>query len=284
MSEIIVTPATDQEARACLALLRDVRGAEVELLIARRNGALVGAAAVSWQSWMSPTGFPTTIEVVPSERRRGVGRRLVEAAADFAAEETDGLWTFRPVADDSDAARFMTACGFTRLRRQLFFQASVEALLGDITPLVNRLRRRSAPPNLRIVDLEVAPAGEVARLVAAEIGGPRVTAGAPAATSGRRDRSQAALVGDALAGVILWEIASDGVAEVEARVVAPPWRGGPVNLILLEAGLLRCLAEGVSEMRFNCDEQVRDTIALARRARAVEVAARGAWRRPIEAA
>jgi GNAT superfamily N-acetyltransferase len=282
MAEITVSLASDQEARACLALLGEVRGAPVELLIARRRGALAGAAAVSWQSWLTPAGFPTTIEVVPDARRLGVGRRLLEAAADLAAEETDGLWTFGPVADDGDAAKFMAACGFSRLRRQLFFQAPIESLLGNITPLLNRLRRRTgAGPPPRIVDLALAQADQVARLVAREIGGPQPTPEARAAHRMRRegagrDRSQAAVVGDAVAGVILWEIAADGVAVVEARVVGPPWRGGPVNLMLLEAGLLRGQAEGLSEVRFHCDESVKDTLALARRARAAEVATKGA--------
>jgi GNAT superfamily N-acetyltransferase len=289
MSEIRVTLASDAEARACLALLPEVGAAPVELLIARRDGALAGAAAVSWRSWMTPAGFPTTLAVVPDQRRLGVGRRLLEAAADLAAEETDGLWTFGPVPDDSDAARFMAACGFSRLRRQRVFQARIEALLDDITPLSNRLRRRRAAVAPRIVDLASAPADEVARLVAAEIGGLEPTALARARDrvrrgSATRDRSQAALVGDALAGVMLWAIASDGVAEVDARAVAPPWRGSPVNLMLLEAGLRRCRDEGVSEMRFSCDEDARDTLALARRARAVEVATKGAWRRPIQTA
>ena len=40
------------------------------------------------------------------------------------------------------------------------------------------------------------------------------------------------------AGVMIWRLDADGVAVVEARIVAPRWRGGLVNLALLEAGLL----------------------------------------------
>jgi hypothetical protein len=78
------------------------------------------------------------------------------------------------------------------------------------------------------------------------------------------------LDGEALAGAILWRVV-DGVAHVDARVVAPRWRGGWTNLLLLEAGLVAGLAEGLTRMRFHCDDTVRDTISLARRCAADEL-------------
>ena len=287
MEEITVSLATDQEARACLALLPEVKGAAAELLIARRRGALAGAAAIFWQSWATPAGFPITIQVVPAERRHGVASRLLVAAADLAAEETDGLWSFDAYAEDGDAARFIEASGFRRQRRQHFFQARIDALLENISPLLTRLRRREgagSPP--RIAPLGEAPLDEIGWLVSAELGGGPFSAQArmrsqTAPESRVKDRSQVAMVGDQVAGVILWRIDADDVAVVDARVVAAPWRGGAINLTLLEAGLLRGKAEGLTEVRFHCDDTVRDTISLARRAQAREVATKAAWYLPF---
>src|SRR5271165_3946478 len=101
MEAIRVALATETEARACLALVPQVWNTPTELLIARRDGAFAGAAAVFWQSWAKPAGFPVQVHVLPDQRRKGVGRRLLETAVDMAAEETDGLWTFEAIAEDS---------------------------------------------------------------------------------------------------------------------------------------------------------------------------------------
>ena len=275
MDDIIISVASDTEARACLALLPEVKGVQ-EFLIARAAGELAGAAALNWQSWATPPGFPLWIRVVPDRRRRGLGRRLLARAAELAVEETDGLWSLQPAVEDSEAARFMRACGFRGQRRQRFFQGRTDALLANIAPLLERLDRRAGGRSeMRIVGLEDAPLEELGWLVSAELGGgpARATALIRRQVSGsldRRDRSQVAMVGDEVAGVILWRVDEDGVAAVEGRVAAPRWRGGPTNLRLLEAGLRRCEAEGVAEIRFHCEDSVGDTLSLARRAQAVE--------------
>jgi hypothetical protein len=51
--------------------------------------------------------------------------------------------------------------------------------------------------------------------------------------------------------------------------------------MLLESGLLRGKAEGLTEVRFHCDDTVRDTISLARRAAAVETATNATWYYPF---
>ena len=288
MEEITVSLANDQEARACLALLPEVRGASVELLIARRGGALAGAAAIFWQSWATPAGFPVTIQVVPAERRRGVARRLLAAAAELAAGETDGLWSFDAIDEADDAACFMQAQGFRRERRQHYFQARIDALLENISPLLARLRRREGAGTAPlIVPLGEAPLDEIGWLVSSELGGGPFSAQArmrsqTAPESRVKDRSQVAMVGEKVAGVILWRIDVDEVAVVDARVVAAPWRGGAINLTLLEAGLLRGKEEGLLDVRFHCDEAVRDTISLARRAQAREIAKKATWYLPFE--
>ena len=282
MKEIVVTAANDQEARAGLALLPEARGVPVEMLIARRDGAFAGAAAVHWRSWATPAGFPAGLHVLPAHRRRGVGRALLAALAELAAEETDGLYTHIPIEADGEAERFLRACGARLHGSQRHFDASIEALLDHLTPLLQRVKRRAGGQGeMAVVPLALAPSDEIAWMVAHELGGGpvdaerRVRARAAMAPDGGGaeqglDRSQVILREGHAAGVIIWRLTADGAAMVDARIVARRWRGGPLNLMLLEAGLLRGKAEGLSRVRFYCDDSVPDTIRLARRCNAVE--------------
>ena len=279
MNDIHVAPASDSEARACLALMPEVKGAPVELLIARRRGAFAGAAALFWESWTTPAGFPTIIHVVPGERRQGVGRRLLKAAAELVAPETDGLWSRTPVADDSDAAGFMRGCGFTPVRREHHFEAAIEALLADVAPKADRLRARGQlPADLRFDPLPQAPLDEISRMIAADLSG---TAEASLvdlqARVGRDDdRSHVIMCGAKAVGAVLWRI-EGGVAVIDIRVVDRRLRGGWANVLSLEAGLRRGLDEGLTRMRFHCDDTVRDTMRLAKRCAAVERESKVTW-------
>lgn len=262
MQEINVTRATDAEARACLALLPELAGGQPELLIARRAGDLAGAAGVVWRVRPDPNGFPFSIHVVPAYRRQGVGRRLLEAAVSLAEDETEGLWSRMILDEDVAAVGFARACGFAARRGRQDFEAPLEALLSHLQPLLQRLRRRALGDEPEIIPLAAAPRDEVAWLVTAELGGDplRVLASlGHQAVDGR-----VALVDGRAAGAILWT--SEGnLARVEARVVAAAHRGGPLNLRLLEAGLLAGVAEGLVRLSFYCDDTVRDTLKLAQR-------------------
>jgi hypothetical protein len=134
---------------------------------------------------------------------------------------------------------------------------------------------------MMIVPLALAPADEIAWMVAHDLGGGPVDAErriraraamAPEAGGEARglDRSQVILREGHAAGVIIWRVTDDGAAMVDARIVARRWRGGPLNLMLLEAGLSRGKAEGLTRVRFYCDDTVPDTLRLARRCDAVE--------------
>ena len=214
------------------------------------------------------------------------------ALADLAAEETDGLYSHAPIPLDEAGARFAEACGARLRRRQLHFEASIEILLDHITPLLTRLRRRDgAGAEMRIAPLAEAPADEVAWMIAQDLGGGpweaerRVRARAAMAPDGDgpggTDRSQVILRDGHVAGVIIWRVEDDGVAMVDARMVSPRWRGGPINLMLLEAGLLRGKAEGLTRVRFYCDDTITDTIRLAQRCAADETAILGHYYYPI---
>jgi GNAT superfamily N-acetyltransferase len=288
MTDIAVDLATDQEARACLALMPEVWRIPCELLIARRGGDLAGAAALCWRAWRRPPGFPLHIHVIPGERRRGVGRALLAKAADLASTETDGLWSLTAVPDADEAGGFLRACGFAPASTQHDFQARIEDLLARIEPLAERARRRETLGKQFVVaPLSAADPQTVGWLVSAELGGRPFALARSLDDEGPEGQrllahSQAILHDGDLAGVMVWG-PKDGVATVEARVVAPRFRGGPANLLLLQASLRRARDEGLAEFRFQSDAANQDTLALARRSGATEVARRSFWRYAIAA-
>lgn len=284
MGAITVALAEEREAAACLALLPDAQGLPAELLIARRGGEFAGAAALIWRNWSQPAGFPITVQVLPADRRKGVGRSLVAAAVSLAAGETPGLWSLSPTAEDGAAAAFMGACGFVVQRRQHHFLADIAPLLDHLRPQVRRLRSHGhVPAEARIVPLAEAPLEEVGWLVSAEFGGGPVRAlqrlerrGVNGAARSRSERSMVALQGDRVAGVLLCGV-KDGVGVVDGWITAPAWRNGWPNLLLFEAVLSRSQDDGLEEFRFHCDDAATHTLSLAKRCAATEVARSGLY-------
>jgi GNAT superfamily N-acetyltransferase len=278
MGALTVSRATEAEAAACLALMPEAANDHTELLVARRDGALAGAAAVIWQSWSQPAGFPLKIHVLPHARRRGVGRTLCDAAKALIAGETTGLWALEPVEPETAEAAFMEACGFAVARRERFFQASTAALKARIAPLAEKLAASGrAPKGARVVPLKEGPMDEVGWLVAAEFGGgpfqmlSRLQARARDDRISTGDRSHVLIHEGRVCAVVLARM-DHGVGVIDARVVAPGWRGDWAGAMILAHMARRAEAEGVAEFRFHCDETVLDTLKLARRTGARETA------------
>jgi GNAT superfamily N-acetyltransferase len=278
MSSITVAAASEAESAACIALIPQLRRTEAEFLVARRDGALVGAAGVVWRSWQHPAGFPFAVEVIPAARRQGVGRRLAAAAAQMAAGETDGIWSLSSVDESNPAAAFLRACGFEARRRQFHFEIETAAATSNFRAVAQMMRARGRiPADARMIPLAEADMEAVAWLVSAEFStgpvgllqrlrqGERGPGFDPA-------RSLALMQGDRLAGVVLCSL-EGRVLEVGARVVAPAWRGRWASVLQLEAIANYAYDDGGEVVRFSCDETVRDTLGVARRSGAAEVAA-----------
>ncbi len=274
MGSIVVTHATESEALACLALLPQMKAAPAEFLIARLDGELAGAAGLMWRSWSDPAGMPLSVEVLPHVRRRGVGRRLFDAAVSLAAGETAGLWSPGPSAPDSPEALFLRACAFQRRRRRHYFEARVDALLDHIRPFVEQMRRSDRiPHDARIAPMSQAMLDELGWLVSAEFGRSPFDTTDLLRHKGDQasDRSLALTCDGRTIGAVIGRI-EQPTAIVEAILVAPGWRGGWPNLLLLRSGLERAKAEGCEDFRFDCEETVRHTMELARRCGARETA------------
>ena len=260
--------ASAAQASACLAMLPEALGSDGPLFLACHEGRFAGAAALAWRSWRDPAGFALSLRVAPPFRRTGVGRSLVAAAVQTVRGESEGLWSPHPLSADSAEAAFLAACGFAPLRRELHFAATISNLQANIAPLAARLRR-SGSEGARWVPLEDAWLEAAAWLISRNLAGGPVTAlqDLKRRQADPADRSELALVGGSLAAAILWRI-HKGEAVIDARVVAEPWRGGALGLDMLDRQMRRVLDLGPTAMRFHCDEDVTDTVALARRSQA----------------
>jgi len=267
---VVVGSAREDEARACRMLLPAAhRDPEPEVLVARGpGGAILGAAALQWQGWRTPPGFPLLVEVVPSARRRGVGRALVEAAAALATGEAPGLWAWDLLAEASKAARFLAACGFAPRTRVRDYRVEVAAAASVASAVVARLRERGrVPPGARVVPLREADLAAVARLVTWELGTAPTDLRARLAAGTAEfnlDHSLALLAGSHLAGAVLIRWEAEPVAD--AIVVAPAYRGGWANALMLDAITALGRAVGATHFRFIAEQGVRDTVKLASRA------------------
>lgn len=270
--------ASDAALPACLALLPALATRDALVFAARDgDGRLAGAGGLTWRSWNHPPGFPGWAHVLPDCRRRGIGRALVETlkrAVRF--EPPAAIWVVEPVDAGTGAALFAEACGFTRARSQLYFDADATRFLEMTGGIVDRLRQRGRiPAGARLVGIDQVPASEIARMVAEGLRSspPRMeeslrrSIGAdPRKAPIDRERSFALLVGDELAGALLSRRQPDGVNQtVVCNVVDPQWRGGWANALLLHETTRWSVNDGCQRFGFDCGDDVRDTIGLARR-------------------
>jgi GNAT superfamily N-acetyltransferase len=293
-ADIVLRPASDAEMRACRLLLPAAFSADSapEAMVAIHTGApeqVVGACGLSWcnapKPEAEPSGFAILLHVVPAMRRRGIGRALVEAAAAWCRDETTGLRSWLPIEDGSPAALFLSQAGFVLHHRTLHFETDLAGFHVIMDGVRARLQRSGRlPAEARICPLREAAAWDVAALVAPEFAAPhatilrRLSATAPDAFD--LQRSVALYFGEALAGVLIFSW-NGGDVGIEVIVVAPAFRGGAANVLLLEAATRAAIVGGAKRFRFFCDERTRDTLGLARRAGAAPTRVEAEYRRAL---
>lgn len=293
-ANISIRPAQDADMRACRLLLPAAFSAESapQLMVAVQAGApetVVSACALSWcnapKPEAEPTGFAILLHVVPILRRLGVGRAMVENAVAWCAAETAGLRNWLPVEDGSEASLFLEQAGFVRHHRILHFVTDLVGFHVIVDGLRMRMQRSGRlPADARLLRIEEAPAWDVAALVAPEFAAPHATILrrlSPTATDAfDLHRSVALYLDEVLAGVLIFSW-NNGEVSIEVIVVAPAFRGGAANVLLLEAATRAAIEGGAARFRFFCDERTRDTLGLARRAGAEPVRIEVEYRRAL---
>ena len=103
-------PVPDDFAKT---LRRVVEAGDLEVLAARAEERVVGVAVLAYRLSISAAGLFASIEdlyVRPDERRRGVGRALLEAVGNRCTAR--GVSYVEAQVDDKAAAAFYTALGF----------------------------------------------------------------------------------------------------------------------------------------------------------------------------
>ena len=288
-TDFSIRDALVSDMRACRMLMPDVFSAEhaPEMMVAfDASGALVGAASVAWQAVGDPAAFPVSVHVVPDARRQGLGRALLDAIAALVRGEAMSLQPWSVLREDSAAAAFCLATGFTVHHRVLHFLGEASEMEAMLASYREKLDRAGwIPPGARVVKLPEAPPAEVANLVSREFhGNPAAllarlhgVAGTPPVP----DRSVVLLLDGVVVGAQLANIAADGILEVDANVVIPNLRRGWANLLLTHEGTRNSVAHGTKAFRFFCDDRVIDTVNLARRSGAERVAVDLVLRRAV---
>lgn len=268
-----IVRADTSDLRACRMLLPHAftaTNAPEALVALDRGDALIGAAAIGWDSVGDPPAFPVAAHVIPPWRRHGVGRALIEAAAKLADGAASALQPWTVAAEGSDTAAFCLAVGFTIHHRVLHFESEVEAGLPMMAAYREKLERAGwIPADARVVPLHAAPAGDVARLVCgvfhASLAAMLARLRGETETPFEPERSVVLLLGGRVVGAQMVAIASDGIPTVEAHVVSPRLRRGWANALLLHEAARIGFAKGSRRYRFVCDERTTDTVSMALR-------------------
>ena len=261
---VIVRRAAATDHAAARRLLPEVFGAggsPETLLLAVAGGEAIGAVAVAWR----PTrggGFPVRLAGTPT-----VARTLIEAAIDECRDDVARFESWGLIDEHGTQDVLLRALGFAAVRRVLYFEADGKRFHSMIDTIRNRMERAGrALAEARLIPLAEAPQAEVARMLSEELGADQGIAASIARSDVAVDRQKSVvlMVGDAVGGALLYRWA-DGLPEIDSNIVRPAWRGGWANVALLEKATRNGLEGGATAFRFSCDEDVRDTINLARR-------------------
>jgi GNAT superfamily N-acetyltransferase len=261
-------------ARRIVPNVYTARAAPDRVLIATRTGQneIAGVAAVAWRTFGTVRGFPLFVQVVEHERRRGLGRALVQAAASESRGETQHLLSWTAFDEASAEAGFARALGFEVARRTLYFEADIHVFFRMIDRIHAQLARRNRiPSNARTVPLEGAPQGAVARLVGEAFDGRHDVALANTLNSGPggydKKKSVVLLIDEQVCGALLYRWV-DNTPQIDVNVVAPHLRRRWANVALLHHATRNAIEGGARSFRFYCEDTVVDTVNLARRANA----------------
>jgi ribosomal protein S18 acetylase RimI-like enzyme len=222
------------------------------------------------------------LRVIHGERRRGIGTALLRAAIEEGhRRNAAAIWAKVKSRDDPDASAFLVGHGFSHVTRLVRMEADFVALRATTRALRERLAARGRiPAQMRIVSFAEAPRDQLARLYAEHIAhNPELTARlhAPSQSDTHLAASPVAMIGNDVAGFVLWSCEGD-TAFVLAKVVAPLYRGGWANVVVMDEAFAGFAAAGARRTRFDVLSTNHDTLKLARRLGADTTATQDVYR------
>lgn len=234
------------------------------------SGEIVAAAGIEWRLGGQPPGFRVHIEVAEHARRRHLGSALLSAAVEAARGEVKCIHPWVALDEGGAAHAFVAARGFELIRRILHFDVDGATFHRMIASIRDRLRVQARiPAAASTVPLAAVDPVAVARLLC-DVFGTRYDTALANVTGWEgqgydRARSVVLLHGDEVGGALLFRW-NAGVPDIDVNLVRPQWRGRWANVLLLEHATRNGLAGGATRFTFRCDERVRDSVNLARRA------------------
>ncbi len=89
------------------------KGSPAALLVAERDGEVVGALIAAWDGWR---GNMYRLAVRDRERRQGIGLALIRAGEDYLRERGARRVTALVAFDDQEAGAFWDSAGYPRDR------------------------------------------------------------------------------------------------------------------------------------------------------------------------
>ena len=247
----------------------------------RESGSIVGAAALRV---FRDRGVRFTVFVLPEFRRQGCGRSLLASVRTLAKQQNVARllseWSNQVGAGDEQsltANAFCRACGLSIKQEVINYQAELSAALRVLEPLYERCPLASGT---RIVPIDQVDARQLAIFAVCHVGGlPEEVA---AQLVGNHDRaysrttSLAVIANDQIVGAILTRRVADTLV-FDSKVVAADHRGGAVDLALMCLSLRQATCEDIRLIQFESDNRGNDTVKLARRFAAEEIARRQCW-------
>jgi len=279
MTPFTVTPAAPGQWDAARALLADDLPAQLAPLdpparwwVAHpvgRPAELLGAATLWPVPQRSPIwGFRALCGVPPARRRQGIGRALVSAVADEAAQWGAPHLISWSALPDGPASAFAQSLGAEVTHTLHHFLASSDTAMPRCALMVDRLRRLGhVPPGFALLPLHDVPRADVLALHCSEFNAAPDAARALFDTSLADPRIRALSValwdGRQLAGYLLagW---NGQLPEVNFMASAPTWRTGWPVALLVQAFVARGVAAGSVQARFHCNVLARAPMKFAR--------------------
>jgi GNAT superfamily N-acetyltransferase len=220
--------------------------------------------------------------VIPGGRRRGTGTLLLDAALCTASRRA----ALRAIvmAGDAAASLFLEKRGFTAVSRFMTFEAD----FGRAAPLFRDARDRVAagrrvPSGVRLTTIPEAPPEQVARLYAEHIANRADLSEAPIAWKYDAQRwtySPVVMVDGVVQAVMFLEVKGE-MGHIHARMVARGFRGGWANALQLGMFADLGLSTAMRRFRFQTRDTTVDTLRMAKRVGAREIAATTRFERDI---